>query len=106
MAAVLLRLRTWWETADQTQKVVSIFGSLLLVVILGATFYFAGRPKMEVLFRDLSPQEQSSVVDELTKAGIALEYDRSGLVMVPSNKIAEAQAKLAGAGKLPTSGHR
>lgn len=105
MAAVLLRLRTWWETADQTQKVVSIFGSLLLIVILGATFYFAGRPKMEVLFRDLSPQEQSSVVDELTKAGIALEYDRSGLVMVPSNKIAEAQAKLAGAGKLPTSGH-
>lgn len=105
MAAILLRFRTWWETADRTQKVVSIFGSLLLVVIIGATVFFAGRPKMEVLFRDLSPQEQSSVVDELTKAGIALEYDRSGLVMVPSNKIAEAQAKLAGTGKLPTSGH-
>ncbi|MBL8047752.1 MAG: flagellar M-ring protein FliF [Chthonomonas sp.] len=105
MAALLLRLRTWWETADRTQKVVTIFGSLLLVVILGATVFFAGRPKMEVLFRDLSPQEQASVVDELTKAGIQLEYDRSGLVSVPSNKIAEAQAKLASSGKLPTSGH-
>lgn len=105
MAAILLRIRTWWETADRTQKVVTIMGSLLLVTILGVTLLVASRPKMDILFRDLSPADQASVVDELTKIGIPVEYDRSGLVSVPSNKIAEAQAKLVTAGKLPSSGN-
>ena len=105
MTAILLRLRTWWETADRTQKVVTIFGSLFLVIILAGTIIFAGKPKMEVLFRDLSPADQGMVVDELTKLAIAIEYDRTGSILVPGNKVAEARARLATAKKLPTTGH-
>ena len=60
---------------------------------------------MEVLFRDLSPADQGMVVDELTKLAIAIEYDRTGSILVPGNKVAEARARLATAKKLPTTGH-
>lgn len=45
MGGLLLRLRTWWETADRTQKVVTLFGSAFLVMLLAGSFYFATRPK-------------------------------------------------------------
>jgi flagellar M-ring protein FliF len=105
MQSILLKLRTWWETADRTQKSVTIFGSLFLVLLIAGTVYFAGRPKMEVLFRGLSPQDQGMVANELTKLGIAYEQDRAGNISVPGNQVAEVQGKLALAQKMPSSGH-
>lgn len=105
MQSLLLRLRAWWETADRTQKSVTIFGSLFLVLLLAGTLYFSSRPKMEVLFRGLSPQDQGMVVNELTKLGVPYEQDRAGNVMVPQDRVAEVQGKLAVAQKMPSSGH-
>lgn len=105
MGSLILKLRTWWETADRTQRVVTAFGSVFLVVLLLGTVYFASKPKMEVLLRDLSPSDQGMVVNELTKLGIPMEYDRSGSILVPANRVAEAQAQLAVKQKLPASGH-
>ena len=104
MAALLLKLRTWWETADRTQKVVTIFGGALLAVIIGVTIMISGKPKFQVLYSELSPAEQGSVTAELTKLGIPYEHDQSGLIKVPEDKVAEAGAKLALAGKTPTTG--
>ncbi|MBL8087812.1 MAG: flagellar M-ring protein FliF [Chthonomonas sp.] len=104
MQSIILKLRSWWETADRTQKSVTIFGSIFLVCLIVGTMYFAGKPKMDVLFRNLSPQDQGSVANELTKMGIPFEQDRSGAIMVPASRIAEVQGKLAVAQKLPSSG--
>lgn len=104
MQSIFLKLRSWWETADRTQKSVTIFGSLFLVMLIMGTLYFAGRPKMDVLFRNLSPQDQGMVASELTKMGVQFEQDRSGAVLVPADRIAEIQGKLAVAQKLPATG--
>lgn len=105
MQSLFFKLRTWWETADRTQKTVSIFGSAFLVILLIGTYYFASKPKMDVLFRNLTPQDQGMVAAEITKLNIPFEQDRSGTILVPTDKIAEIQGKLAVSQKLPSSGH-
>lgn len=105
MAAILLRLRTWWETADRTQKTVTLIGGGFLLVLLIGIFYFASRPKMEMAFGGLAAAEQGSVVEEIQKMGIPVEFDLSGSVLVPSSKVSEVKMRLATAGKLPSATH-
>lgn len=105
MAGLLLKLRTWWELADRTQKSVTLFGGAFLAVLLLATFYFASKPKMEIVFGGLSPTDVGSVTGEVQKLGIPVEFDLQGNVLVPTDKVAEVRAKLASAGKSPTTGH-
>lgn len=105
MGAMLLKLRTWWETADRTQRAVTLFGGAFLVILLGGTFFFASRPKMTMAFGGLSPTDVGTVTAEIQKLGIPVEFDTQGNVMVPSSQVAEVRAKLAVAGKLPSSAH-
>ena len=105
MGALLLKLRTWWETADRTQRAVTLFGGVFLVVLLGGTFFFASRPKMTMAFGGLTPSDVGTVTAEIQKLGIPVEFDTQGNVLVPSSQVAEVRAKLAVAGKLPASAH-
>lgn len=105
MGGMFLRLRTWWETADRTQKVVTIFGGSFLVLLLAGTFYFGTRPKMAMAWGGLNPADQGRVVAEIQKLGIPVEYDLRGGVLVPSDKVTEVQATLSRNGVAPSSGH-
>jgi len=105
MGDLLLRIKTWWETADRTQRFMAIFGSSFLCILLVGTFYFASRPKMTMLYGGLTPQDAGSVVAEVQKLGVPVESDLQGNVFVPSSSLAEVQGKLAVAGKTPSSGH-
>jgi len=69
------------------------------------TFYFASRPKMDLLYGGLNPADQGMINEELRKQGIQTEIDAQGNVFVASNQLAAAQSKLALAKKLPNSGH-
>ena len=104
MGGLLLRLRTWWETADRTQRVVTIFGGAFLVILLMGTFYFASKPKMELAFSGLSMTELGAVTEEIKKQGVPVEFDQSGNVLMPKDKIAQVKASLAVANKLPMGG--
>lgn len=105
MGDLLLRLKTWWETADRTQRFVAVFGGSFLTILLVGTFYFASRPKMTMLYGGLSPQDAGSIVGEVQKMGVPVDSDLQGNVFVPSSSMAEVQAKLAVAGKTPSTGH-
>lgn len=105
MGNLMLRLRAWWETADRTQKVVTIFGSAFLVLLLGGTFFFASRPKMAMVYGGLQPADQGKVVAEIQKLGIPVEFDLQGNVSVPSDKVALVQSTLAKNGQAPMSGN-
>lgn len=106
MGGILIKIRAWWETADRTQRVVSIFGSAFLILLLGSTFYFATRPKMNVVASGLEPAQMGRVVEEVQGLGIPVEYDTvSGTVRVPEDKSDEVRTKLAMAGLTPTSSH-
>lgn len=104
MGSIFLRLRTWWETADRTQRVVTIFGSLLLVALVGGTLFFSSRPQMGVLYSSLNPADQGLVADELQLQGVRYQIDPKGAILVDQSQLAAVRAKLATAGKLPTSG--
>lgn len=104
MAGLMLKIRTWWETADRTQKAVTLFGGAFLVLLLGGTFYFASRPKMAMAYSGLSQADMGKVTLEVQKLGIPVEFDLQGNVKVPSDKVAEVRAKLAMAGITPASG--
>lgn len=103
MGSLLLRLRTWWETADRTQRVVTIFGGAFLAALLLGTFYFASKPKMELAFSGLSYSEIAAVKEEIDKRGIPAEYGQNGSILLPRDKILEVKAALAQANKLPMS---
>lgn len=105
MGDLLLRLKTWWETADRTQRFMAVFGTTFLGILLIGTFYFASRPKMTMLYGGLTPQDAGSIVAEVQKLGVPVDSDLQGNVFVPSSSLAEVQAKLAVAGKTPSSGH-
>src|SRR5512135_877994 len=100
MGGLLLRLRTWWETADRTQKTVTLFGGAFLAFLLLGTFYFASKPKLQTAFTGLSMQDMGKVSEEIAKMGIPYEMDSSGGISIPADKVAEVRAKLAVAGKL------
>ncbi len=104
MAGLMLKLRTWWETADRTQRAVTLFGGAFLVLLLGGTFFFASRPKMSMAYGGLTQADVGKVTQEIQKLGIPVEFDLQGNVSVPSDKVAEVQTKLAAAGTGPSSG--
>ncbi|MBX3119383.1 MAG: hypothetical protein KF784_09975 [Fimbriimonadaceae bacterium] len=106
MGGIFIKIRAWWETADRTQRVVSIFGSAFLVLLLGATFFISTRPKMAVAYGGLDPATMGKVVAEIQGMGIGVEYDTvSGTVRVPDNKLDEVKTRLATSGAAPTSSH-
>src|ERR1044072_9832478 len=101
MGGFLLRLKNWWQSADKTQKLVTVFGGGSVLILLFATYIFASKPKMEILFANLSMEDTGNVAMELENMGIPVNFDDHGNISVPSAKRAEAHAKLAMKGKLP-----
>jgi flagellar M-ring protein FliF len=105
MGALLLKFRTWWETADRTARVVTLFGSAFLILLLGGTFYFASKPKMTLAYGGLAPAEVGEIVAEIQKMGVPVDSDIAGNIYVPNNKLPEVRAKIASSGKQPGTTH-
>lgn len=91
----MLKLRTWWETADRTTKTVTLVGGGLLVTLLFGIFYLAGKPSMDLLFPRLEPSEQGRVIQKLQERKIPYEQRSDGSIYVASNRLAETRAMLA-----------
>ncbi|MCU0315534.1 MAG: hypothetical protein MUC92_02960 [Fimbriimonadaceae bacterium] len=104
MGSFLERIKQWWETADRTQRLVTVFGSLFLVVVLGATFLLSSQPRLQPVMTGLSESDKGTVHEELTKAGFKVELNQQGDVVVPSKDVQRARMVLATKGKLPRSG--
>jgi len=104
MGAILDRIRQWWDTADRTQKLVTVFGGAFLIIMLAMTIFFAGKPKLQPVIPGLSDAERGSIYDELTKGGFQVEITPQGEVVVPSKEVPKAKMYLATKNKLPKSG--
>lgn len=104
MGAILDRIRQWWDTADRTQRMVTVFGGAFLILMLGMTVYFAGKPKLQPVIPGLSDLERGSIYDELTKGGFQVEITPQGEVVVPTKDVPKAKMYLATKNKLPKSG--
>ena len=103
MGGILFKIRSWWDSADRSQKTITVVGGAFLLALLIGTFMFASKPKMSMLYGGLDPSEQGAVTAELDKDGIQYDFNSRGDVMVPTDQVAAARMKLAAAGKLPSS---
>jgi flagellar M-ring protein FliF len=95
MGGNLLKLRTWWETADRTTKTVTLVGGGLLIALLLGVFYFSSSPDMKQLFAGLPPTEQGRVVQKLQELKVPYKQEPDGSIFVPAAQIAEMRARLA-----------
>jgi|GEM_PF-1332073 len=101
MGGILSRLKQWWDSADRNQRVITVGGILGLTIILIGLVMVMTRPKYEILYANLSEQDQASVVTELQNMGIDCQFDHTGTVEVPAAVKNLARIKLAAGNKLP-----
>ena len=103
MGVFLQKIKDWWESADRTQKMVSVFGATFLVLVLGLTLLFASKPKMQPVVTGVSDAEKGAVQDELIKSGFTVEVSPQGEILVPAKDYHSARMALATANKMPKS---
>lgn len=101
MLPLFSRIRTWWSTADRTQRMVTLGGVGALMLLLVGTMVFATRPRYAILFSGLDELEKGQIVQQLGTMGIPEQHDQPGVVQVPADKTEEAMMGLASAEKLP-----
>lgn len=104
MGTLLARILAWWQGMEKTQRTVTLVGGGIVAAAMIGMIVYGSRPKMEPLYSGLSAADQGMIKDSLDGMGIKAEYGEQGQVLVPSNKVTEARAKLAMANKLPTHG--
>lgn len=92
------KVKDWWEVADRTQRMVTIFGAAALVVLLVLTAYVMSQPRMTMLASGLSAQDQATAVSALTSASIPVDFGPQSSILVPSNKIDEAKGVIGNVG--------
>lgn len=105
MSPLILKLRNWWETSDRTQKIITLGGISLLLLLMAGTAYFTTRPKYALLYSGMTEADKSVVVTEIQAMGVPVKYDIPGQVEIPQDKIGEVNMRLAGSGKMPKSAH-
>lgn len=104
MGGLLLRLKSWWDGADKSQRTVTVVGGGFLVFLVVVTYMFASKPHMGILASGLTPSEQGIAAKDLQKMGVPYEMDQQGNLSVPVDRIAETRSNLEMAGHLPV-GH-
>jgi flagellar M-ring protein FliF len=105
MGGFLDRIKNWWLQSTQSQKITTIGGSVLTLLLLAGIFSFASKPKFGLLYGGLSATDQASIVEQVQSMGIPVNYDVSGRVEVPEDMIAKVRMDINKAGKAPKSAH-
>ena len=105
MNPILNKIKGWWLAATPNQRLTTLGGGALTLVLVAAIASYAGKPKFTLMYGGLSPAEQAAVVTEIQAMGIPVQYDTAGSVEVPEGKSATVQMRLAQADKLPKQNH-
>lgn len=85
METLLTRIRASFADASPRRQLISVAVLVALVASLIAAGYFALRPRYQVLFRDLKPQDAATIVAELERQKVPFRVDESSsAVLVPA----------------------
>lgn len=105
MGGILERLQNWWKNTPANQRMVTLGGMALSLLLLYGVFSVASRPKYTVLYGGITPTEQAAIVADLQAAGYEVKYDTPGAIEVPSEKAPEIRNRLVMSGKAPKGAH-
>lgn len=85
MESLLSRIRASFADASPRRQLAGVAVLVALVASLIAAGYFALRPRYQVLFRDLKPQDAATIVAELERQKVPFRVDESSsAVLVPA----------------------
>lgn len=105
MGGFLDRIKNWWLVSTQSQKMATIGGSILTLLLLGGIFSFASKPKFALLYGGLNESDKGTIVAEIQAQGTPVKYDIPGQIEVPESSVAELRMRLASGGKVPKGAH-
>ncbi|WP_175875893.1 flagellar basal-body MS-ring/collar protein FliF [Burkholderia sp. BCC0097] len=85
MESLLTRIRASFADASPRRQLAGVAILVAIVASLIAAGYFALRPRYQVLFRDLKPQDAATIVAELERQKVPFRVDESSsAVLVPA----------------------
>lgn len=103
LTRALGRAQTSFGEFTLGQKLVTVIGSLALLIGGFMVFQWASAPSYAPLFSNLSGKDASAIVDELDASGTPYELtDGGGTVLVPQASVPDLRIKMAADG-LPSS---
>jgi flagellar M-ring protein FliF len=101
---MLDQLRAIWRDLGMNQKVSLVVASLGIVAVTVALLVWSSRPKMQLLYGGLNPEEMGEITKTVDAMGIKYEIrDGGGSIFVTSGEVYQARMRLASEG-LPSGG--
>lgn len=94
----------FWSSLTSAQKLITSIFVVSSIILLVVVAMIATKPKMEVLFSGLQPDDAGAIVSKLQESKVEYEIDGGGSVIkVPSKSVAELRLQMATDG-LPQGG--
>ncbi|MHC4603845.1 MAG: hypothetical protein ACYS6W_11010, partial [Planctomycetota bacterium] len=82
------KIRAVWQKTSLVQRALLISVVLTFVIVGGLLTYWAGRPDMRILYRELAPEEASKITEKISEQGIVYELRGGGTsIYVPEKKV-------------------
>ena len=101
----LTQARDLWGKLSANQKFALVGVSFAAIIGMIALLIWVQRPKYELLYSRLGPDDADNIVTQLEADKIPYKLEQNGsVVLVPSQKVAETRLQLAGKGLPRTSG--
>jgi len=100
------KIRAVWQKTSLVQRALLIAVVLTFTIVGGLLTYWARRPDMRILYRELAPEEASKITEKISEQGIAYELRAGGTsIYVPEKKVYQLRLDMAKEG-LPKGGQQ
>lgn len=104
-SGMLERLRQWWQSLRQSQKITLIAGCTVILVTIVFLAQLALRPAYAPLFTELEPQDAGKIIEELESTNTPYRLANNGrTIEVPEDMVYRMRIQMASAGVLYSSG--
>jgi len=102
---MLDRLRQWWQSLRQSQKITLILGCALILVTIAVLAQLVLRPAYTPLFTELEPLDAGKIIEELESAKTPYRLaDNGKTIEVPEDMVYRLRIQMASTGVLHSSG--
>lgn len=102
---MLDRLRQWWQSLKQSQKIILILGCTFILVTIALLAQLTLRPAYVPLFTELEPQDAGKIIEELESGNTPYRLaDNGRTIEVPEEMVYKLRIQMASAGVLYSNG--
>ncbi|HBX23706.1 MAG TPA: flagellar M-ring protein FliF [Desulfotomaculum sp.] len=102
---MLDKLRQWWQSLRQSQRITLILGCTLILVTIAVLAQLILRPAYTPLFTELEPLDAGKIIEELESANTPYQLaDNGKTIEVPEDMVYRLRIQMASTGVLHSSG--